>query len=38
MSEVEIREAEKIQEEYRTACLEAEYIIAGWLKTEVVNG
>ena len=32
MTEAEIREAEKAQEEYRTAWIEASYIVAGWWK------
>ena len=30
MTEAEIREEKKAQEEYKTAWIEAEYIVAGW--------
>jgi len=30
MTEAEIKEAERVQEEYRTAWIEADYEVAGW--------
>ncbi len=34
MTEVEIREAEEAQAAYRTAWIEANYIVAGWWTEE----
>ena len=34
MTEQELRDTEKAQEEYRTAWIEAEYIVAGWRKDD----
>ena len=42
MTEAEIRETEEAQEKYRTAWIEAGYIVAGWevaeLDTVLVGG
>lgn len=35
MTEQEIKEAEEAQERYKTAWIEAEYIVAGWRRVEL---
>ena len=34
MTETEIREAEEAQEKYRTAWIEAEYVVLGWWQND----